>query len=203
MVLFLDIDGELANHDLRNMLKSADHAVYKAIAESSTERVDEPLRKLSETANYSRLWLAIAALMRVLGGPKARRAASSGVASIAVTSFLVNVVVKSLAGRARPDRDAISVPDERRVSMPASSSFPSGHSASAFAFATAVGKQLPPLALPLRVLAAAVAYSRIHSGVHYPVDVLGGSIIGIAIGHVAASMSNRRQHGIARDDHGQ
>ena len=70
--------------------------------------------------------------------------------------------------------------------MPGSTSFPSGHSASGFAFATAVGDQLPRLALPLRFLAAVVAYSRVHSGVHYPSDVLVGSVIGIVIGHIAA-----------------
>src|SRR6266566_3344266 len=62
------------------------------------------------------------------------------------------------------------VPDERQVKMPGSTSFPSGHSASAFAFSTAVGRDLPALALGLNFLAAAVAYSRIHTGVHYPGD---------------------------------
>ena len=103
-----------------------------------------------------------------------------------MTSFLVNVVVKSMLGRTRPDRDAHDVPDDRKVAMPDSTSFPSGHSASGFAFATAVGHHLPRLAVPLRVLAGAVAYSRVHSGVHYPADALVGSVIGIAIGHIAA-----------------
>jgi undecaprenyl-diphosphatase len=67
--------------------------------------------------------------------------------------------------------------------MPSSASFPSGHSASAFAFATAVGHYLPPLALPLRFLAWAVAYSRVHTGVHYPADVVVGSLVGVAVGH--------------------
>jgi undecaprenyl-diphosphatase len=49
--------------------------------------------------------------------------------------------------------------------MPGSASFPSGHSASSFAFATAVGDYLPPLVLPLRFLAGAVAYSLVHIGV--------------------------------------
>ena len=66
--------------------------------------------------------------------------------------------------------------------MPESSSFPSGHSASGFAFATAVGRQIPSLSFPLRVLAAAVAYSRVHSGVHYPGDAIVGSLAGGAVG---------------------
>ena len=52
--------------------------------------------------------------------------------------------------------------------MPESTSFPSGHAASAFAFAYAIGHHLPALAVPLRLLAAGVAYSRVHIGVRYP-----------------------------------
>jgi undecaprenyl-diphosphatase len=62
--------------------------------------------------------------------------------------------------------------------MPGSTSFPSGHSASAFAFASAVGRDLPGLALGLNFLAAAVAYSRVHTGVHYPGDTIVGAVIG-------------------------
>lgn len=64
--------------------------------------------------------------------------------------------------------------------MPDSASFPSGHTASAVAFATAVGVVLPPAAVPLQVLAMAVGYSRVHTGVHYPGDVAAGAVLGIA-----------------------
>ena len=56
--------------------------------------------------------------------------------------------------------------------MPISTSFLSGLSASAFAFAIAVGAFLPGLGVPLRFLAAGVAYSRVHTGVHYPGDAV-------------------------------
>ena len=61
--------------------------------------------------------------------------------------------------------------------MPASTSFPSGHAASGFAFASAIGREQPWLGLALRFLAAAVAYSRVHTGVHYPGGA-GGSCAG-------------------------
>ena len=60
------------------------------------------------------------------------------------------------------------VPVPRWVPMPTSTSFPSGHSASAAAFAAAVGQVLPELRVPLRVAAATVALSRVYTGVHYP-----------------------------------
>jgi undecaprenyl-diphosphatase len=98
-----------------------------------------------------------------------------------VTSAVVNLIVKPLSRRRRPDRAAQSVPFARHVPMPISSSFPSGHSAAAFAFATGVGHVLPSAAVPLRALAALVAYSRVHTGVHYPGDVIVGSLIGGAL----------------------
>ena len=76
--------------------------------------------------------------------------------------------------------------------MPSSGSFPSGHSASAFAFASCVGASLPPAAPPLLGLAAAVAYSRVYTGVHFPGDVIVGSVIGAAIGRAVASWPGQR-----------
>jgi membrane-associated phospholipid phosphatase len=167
-------------------LTAADQSVYTAVAAADVPWVDGPLRRLSQSANQSRLWFAVAAAMAVAGGPDGRRAAVRGVIAIGAASATVNLGVKSLRPRQRPDRVAARVPAARLVAMPSSGSFPSGHSASAFAFACCAGRLLPPVAVPLRVLAAAVAYSRVHTGVHFPGDVLIGSVIGAAIGRALA-----------------
>jgi membrane-associated phospholipid phosphatase len=65
--------------------------------------------------------------------------------------------------------------------MPVSRSFPSGHAAAAFGFAGGVGEVLPVAAVPMRALAALVSYSRVHTGVHYPADVLAGALIGTTV----------------------
>lgn len=167
-------------------LGAADHVLYAAVAASPTPWLDEPVRRLSQAANFSRLWLAIAAGIAVLGGPAGRRAALRGVMAIGVTSATVNVGMKAIRPRPRPDRVGAHVPFARQVAMPSSGSFPSGHSASAFAFASCVGASLPPAAPPLLGLAAAVAYSRVYTGVHFPGDVLVGSVIGAVIGRAVA-----------------
>lgn len=159
-----------------------DLAVYRAIAATPTPTLDEPLRRLSEIATRSKLWLGMAAAMAVVGGPNGRRAALTGTAALAINSATVNLAAKLLIRRGRPDPAAAGVPEARRVEMPLSPTFPSGHAASGFAFAEAVAETMPGIALPLRLLAAAVAYSRVHTGVHYPGDVIAGSLIGSSIG---------------------
>jgi membrane-associated phospholipid phosphatase len=83
------------------------------------------------------------------------------------------------------------VPVARHVRMPSSTSFPSGHSAAAFAFATGVGAVLPRAAIPLRGLAALVAYSRVHTGVHYPGDVVAGALIGTTLAQLTTHALDR------------
>jgi len=168
-------------------LGAADQALYVAVAASPTPWLDEPVRRLSRSANFSRLWLAIAAAIAVAGGPDGRRAALRGVIAIGATSAAVNIGMKTIRPRPRPDRAGAHVPAARQVAMPSSGSFPSGHSASAFAFASSVGASLPAAATPLLALAAAVACSRVYTGVHFPGDVIIGSVIGAAIGRAVAS----------------
>ena len=163
-----------------------DVAVYGAIAGTPTPRLDNALRRLSHAANYSRLSIASGALLATAGGPRGRRAAATGLASVAATSAFVNLVVKPLARRPRPDRAGEETPDARHVRMPASRSFPSGHTAAAVAFAGGVGSALPAAGIPLHALAALVAYSRVHTGVHYPGDVLAGAVIGAMVADVTA-----------------
>jgi undecaprenyl-diphosphatase len=163
-------------------LSEIDLQVYRAVARAPSPTLDRLLRRLSRTANRSRLWLVTAGGIAAFGGPAGRRAAGAGVVAIAVDSVVVNLGAKRVAPRQRPDPDGAEVPVGRRVPMPLSPAFPSGHSASGFAFANAVAQILPPVALPLRVLACAVAYSRVHTGVHYPGDVIVGGIVGATVG---------------------
>lgn len=151
------------------------------------------MARLSNAANYSRLSIASAFLLSLLGGRKGRRAAAYGLASVTVTATVVNLAVKPLTSRRRPDRMAEGVPEGRHVRMPVSTSFPSGHTAAAFAFATGVGHVMPLAAVPLRLLAAAVAYSRVHTGVHYPGDVLAGSLIGVTMSRLTNRALDRRR----------
>ena len=155
-----------------------DRTVFDAVAGWSSPLLDKIMPALSIAASFSRLWMAIAALFAVFGGTKGRKTAVEGMAAIGVTSFLANVVLKGLTDRPRPTDP---VPEERELKKPDSSSFPSGHTASAAAFSGVVDRAYPALWVPINTLASAVGFSRVYTGVHYPGDVLGGWILGKAV----------------------
>jgi undecaprenyl-diphosphatase len=179
--------------DVLRELDAVDRAVYLAVANTSTPALDAMMRRLSRLADFSRLWMGVAFAIGSLGGRRGRRSAVTGVLSIGVTSTVVTALGKHLFRRERPDRDDTTIAHGRAVRMPTSTSFPSGHSASAFAFANAVSTDWPELSFPLRLLAGAVAYSRVHTGVHYPGDVVFGSLVGAAIGDVIGGLARRRR----------
>jgi undecaprenyl-diphosphatase len=168
-----------------------DRACYRAVARLPPSQLDAPLRRLTTFANHSKPWFLIAVFLAVFGGHPGRRAAITGVAAIGATSFVVNQPMKIISARDRPDRDGAGVPRQRWVSMPDSTSFPSGHSASAAAFATAVGDVLPGTAVPLRTVASVVGFTRVYSGVHYPSDVLVGATVGALLGRLTSWTARR------------
>jgi undecaprenyl-diphosphatase len=79
-------------------------------------------------------------------------------------------------------RPYVREPDPEPLVRPVQDlTFPSGHSATAFAGAALLAAAAPRLALPLYLLAAAIAFSRVYVGVHYPLDVLAGAALGLAV----------------------
>jgi len=171
--------------------KAIDTAVYGAIAAGDTPALDVAMRGLSRAADHSKLWFAAAAALALLGGPSGRLAARKGLVSLSIASCFANFVAKPLTARRRPTRREAEELASRHVPMPRSSSFPSGHAASAFAFATGAAAAQPVLSVPLRALATLVGYSRVHTGVHYPGDVVAGAFIGVSAAELAGHLLDR------------
>ncbi|UGQ12836.1 phosphatase PAP2 family protein [Yinghuangia sp. ASG 101] len=155
----------------------ADQAAFAWVASHHVPWANRALPALSRSANRSRLWMVAGASMALSGGRSGRRAALRGLGSVALASTVTNVVVKSWTRRPRPVLDL--VPHVRRLPrQPWTSSFPSGHAASAAAFATGVALESRSLGAAAAVLATGVAFSRVYTGVHYPGDVLAGAALG-------------------------
>jgi membrane-associated phospholipid phosphatase len=176
MPLLLPITG--AAQSALAQVAAADRAVMARVAATESPALDRVMPALSQAANHSVLWMGVAGILAATGRPRARRAALRGLASVVLASASSNLIGKGLTGRARP---SAPVPPARRLPHGVrTTSFPSGHAASAAAFATGAALELPVLAAPVGALAAAVGASRVVTGVHFPSDVLAGFAVGIA-----------------------
>ncbi|MER6145264.1 phosphatase PAP2 family protein [Streptomyces sparsogenes] len=167
-------------------ISDLDRRLFARVAAGRLRGAHPLLPRLTRAANHGKLWFGTAGVLAGVGGRTARRAAVRGVGALAAASLASNIVVKWTVERRRPVID--SVPLIRRLAkQPWTSSFPSGHSASAAAFATGVALESPGYGILVAPLAAAVAFSRVYVGVHYPSDVLAG----IAVGVGAAALTCR------------
>ncbi|WP_330257137.1 phosphatase PAP2 family protein [Nocardia sp. NBC_00565] len=156
-----------------------DRAVSGAVARIPVSGADRGMLRLTRAADRGALWSVIAVLLAARPGAT-RRAALRGAVSVAGASVAVNVVLKGLIARRRPAAELLPL-DRRLIRAPTSSSFPSGHSAGAAAFVTAVALESPRTALVVAPLAATVAYSRVHTGVHWTSDIVVGAAVGAGV----------------------
>lgn len=188
-------------HGLRDLFLALDDQVFAFAAERHWPAAEPILPRLSRSANHGVLWFATAAALAVSGTPRARRAAARGLASLGLASLTINTVGKRSVRRTRPVLDA--VPRGRRLKrQPITTSFPSGHSASAAAFAAGIALESPVWGAVVAPVAFSVAMSRVYTGVHFPSDVLAGAALGVgaafAVRH-AARLRRRSQPGAEGD----
>src|SRR6195952_13992 len=161
-------------------LGSLDREIFEAVAESPSPLLDATMPRLTAAADHSKLWFAIAAVLGAVGTGPMKRGAARGVVTLGVTSLVTNQVAKRVWKAPRPNWSTVPI-IRRSLRMPTSNSLPSGHSASAAAFAVGVGLESPPLGLGLALLAGLVGLSRVATGAHYPGDVFAGFGLGAAI----------------------
>ena len=170
-------------------IRAIDHAAFDRVGRPRSARFDRSMVGLSSVADHAKLWVAAGAVLALTGH---RSAAARGLTSLSIASLTANVFGKQLFGGARPLLSQI--PRGRRLPRPpTSATFPSGHSASAFAFAVGASIDDPRLAIVLVPMAVAVAYSRLHTGSHWLSDVVGGALLGTAVAIVGAVLHRRRQ----------
>ena len=122
-------------------------------------------------------WYALMCLLGMFNQPLGRRMMDDTAASLAVSSALVEFPIKRYFRRKRPFIDIMQAIVIGK--KPATWSFPSGHSAAAFAGALLLGQHFPRQRGLLYLIASLVGFSRIYLGDHYPSDVLFGSALGM------------------------
>lgn len=134
-------------------------------------------------------WIAPAAAMFWWLGAKRGHALKVIIAAalaVALTDAVSHRLIKSSFRRARPQKAGLSV--VLRTQPHLGYSFPSNHAANSFAAAAVLSSFQPVLAAPAFTIAALVAYSRVYVGVHFPFDVLAGSLLGFVIGWLVARL---------------
>lgn len=98
--------------------------------------------------------------------------------------------LKDVTNRPRPP---VRYPEQHPlVHLPHDGSFPSGHAATSFACASVLSRVAPRLSVPLFALAIAIAFSRVYNAVHYPLDVLGGAVLGVLTALLLLRAGRRR-----------
>jgi diacylglycerol kinase family enzyme/membrane-associated phospholipid phosphatase len=181
---------------LRAWTADYDRAVMARVHATHSAALDRVMPALSQAANHSVLWVGVAAGLAASRDRWARRAALRGLGSVAIASTVTNVAAKRLIRRMRPEAE---IPAARQLARRVrTTSFPSGHAASAAAFATGVAVERPLLAVPVGALAAAVGASRVVTGVHFPSDVAAGFAVGVAAGTLTLRWWPRRAHAPAQ-----
>jgi undecaprenyl-diphosphatase len=162
------------------LLASIDDALAQWIATHRWTPLNDPMIWLGDIDRLGAIWIALAVVVGVVR--KLGTLETVGLALLtAITTFLADSAsfgVKDLVDRTRPFE---AHPRIHPLYSVHSSSFPAGHAATAFAGATLLA-YLAPRANPLFLtLAAAIGYSRVYVGVHYPGDVIAGAAIGVLI----------------------
>lgn len=177
---------------LRSLVHSFDDRVEAAVAPLRGRRwADRVFYTASALGDFGLIWVVFAMLRALRGGKANERAAVRAVAATGIESVLVNVLLKSLFSRGRPEEQ----PDHPLpVRQPLSSSFPSGHATAAFCGATLLSDG-DPFAVAYFATAAVVAASRVYVGMHHASDVVGGVAVGLGLGHLGKALVPMRTPG--------
>jgi undecaprenyl-diphosphatase len=156
-----------------------DDAAERLAIEAGETPLASPAFLLSALADRSKLWVAAAVLRTLTEPDRDWRPAARAMGTVAAQSALVHFAVKPLFGRRRP---AGGVPSRFGMRRPPSSSFPSGHAASAATAAILLADGRRGWGPPLAALAVGVAWSRVQVRLHHASDVGGGLVLGVAVG---------------------
>lgn len=154
-------------------LLGPDKHLGRWIVEHRVHAIDWVFETLSRIGTLGLVWIAIALVLAVLWR---RPWLLAAVVAASVAANLLATVLKLAIPRHRPQVHQL-------VHGPKDHSFPSGHAATSFACATVLAAAAPRARVPLFLLAAAIAFSRVYVGVHWPLDVVCGALLGLAVGY--------------------
>lgn len=169
-------------------LQQLDVSLFETLTMWRAPWLDTAMAALSDAGRRGFIWFVLAAVAALF--PARRAGALRLVLAVSVAFLAVDGILKPVIGRDRPFvvLDNVQVISDR----PTTSSLPSGHAASAFAGAVAAGRIWPLAQVPLLLVAALIAWSRVYVGVHFPFDVVAGAVVGVAAASLVLGGSPER-----------
>ena len=171
-----------ALEDLAARVHALDEAIEKRLEPLRNPTLDRFFYSLSSAADHGLIWAAIGSVRALRRRDPKLVARLTAVMS--AESLFTNGFVKSFFRRVRPPEHFQH--DEKLpygMRRPITSSFPSGHSATAFMVATLLseGTDAGPAYF---TLAALISFSRVYVRMHHTSDVVGGAVLGLALGQL-------------------
>lgn len=162
-----------------NTIIAWDYTVLKWISENLVhDSITFFMKFITFLGDSGMIWIIIALLC--LLRPSTRRCGWSMIGALILSLVIGNLTIKPLVARLRPFQQ---YPDlTSLIPPPGEYSFPSGHSSSSFAAAMACFTNHKKAGIPALILAALIAFSRLYVCVHFPTDVLAGSLLGALLG---------------------
>lgn len=152
-------------------------AVLHWLSQFRTDLMDSFMPAVTRLSDHGEVWMLIVLVLLCI--PKTRRIGLAAGISLLAGYLIGNLFLKNLFERQRPCWIDPSV--QLLVESPKDYSFPSGHTLASFTTALAVFFFDRRLGLPMLVLAAVIAYSRLYLFVHFPTDILGGLLLALLI----------------------
>ena len=161
-----------------DIIYDIDFAILNFIQTLHNDVLDFIMAAITHAGDNGYIWIAVVLILLII--PKTRKIGLYLAVTLAVEAILNDKIIKSIVGRLRPFIQNPGV--DTIIKAPGGYSFPSGHTASSFASATAIYLHNKKLGIIAYILASLIAFSRLYFYVHFPTDVIAGTMVGVFVG---------------------
>lgn len=173
-----------------DFIQNSDISILNFIQQHMTNSFcDKVIPFISSLGNLGLIWIVISIVLLI--SKKYRKVGMLSIGALVLTALMGEGLLKNIIQRGRPFTVVEGI--KLLVKAPKSFSFPSGHTASSFAAATVIGKEIKKFKIPVYILAFIIAFSRLYLYVHYPSDVLVGALLGIICANIVLYIYKKRK----------